>query len=191
MGRRTGIAVALAVAGVLVCTFAGSAGDAGEAGRSAAGRMARVRLAAHVHGAENAHQDSMRQCIQNCLDCHSRCLETAIHCQQLGGKHAEPAHLRLLLDCAEICQTSANFLLRGSNFHGRVCGVCANVCEQCARSCERFPNDAQMKACAASARRSAESCRLMAGMGAQCFPAPTTQARRPRWHATPPGSLLA
>ena len=82
------------------------------------------------------HQMSpeMQQCIQNCMECHRICLETVPHCLQMGGKHAEAAHIRLLLDCAEICQTSANFMIRGSDLHTRTCAVCAEVCERCAEA---------------------------------------------------------
>lgn len=104
----------------------------------------------------------MKQCIQNCLDCHSICLETVTHCLQKGGKHAEAGHIRLLLDCAEICQTSANFMLRGSDLHGRICAACAEICERCAKDCEKFGDDKQMKACAEACRRCSESCRRMA-----------------------------
>ena len=76
-------------------------------------------------------------------------------------RHAEAAHIRLLLDCAEICQTSANFMLRGSDLHARVCAVCAEVCERCAQDCETFEEDF-MQACAQECRRCAESCRRMA-----------------------------
>lgn len=75
--------------------------------------------------------------------------------------HSEPAHIRLMLDCAEICQTSANFMLRGSDLHASTCGVCAQVCEQCATDCDRMGDDAQMKACADMCRRCAETCRQM------------------------------
>ncbi len=106
---------------------------------------------------------SMQQCIDECLNCHSICLETVAHCLQQGGKHAEARHIRLLLDCAEICQTSANFMLRGSDLHTRTCAVCAEVCERCAESCDQFGNDTRMQACAEACRRCAESCRQMAG----------------------------
>src|SRR5947209_5801292 len=57
-------------------------------------------------------------CITHCLDCHHICLEMAMnHCLELGGKHVAPAHFRLMLNCAEICQTSANFMLSGSELH--------------------------------------------------------------------------
>ncbi len=109
----------------------------------------------------NQVSQEMQKCIQNCLDCHSICLNTVIYCLQKGENHAEPSHIRLLSDCAEICQTSANFMLRGSELHTRTCGVCAELCERCARDCEHMGNDAQMKTCADMCYRCAESCRQM------------------------------
>lgn len=106
----------------------------------------------------------MKQCIENCLDCHRICEKTTAYCSQMGGPHAEPTHLRLLRDCAQICITSADFMLRESDAHPQVCGVCAEVCARCAKSCEQFGNDAQMKECAEMCRRCAESCQQMAGM---------------------------
>jgi hypothetical protein len=104
----------------------------------------------------------MQQCVQTCLECHSVCLEMVTHCLSMGGQHAEAAHTGLLLDCAEICQTSANFMLRNSPLHSQTCRVCAEVCERCAQDCERFRDDAMMQNCAQVCRRCAESCRRMA-----------------------------
>ena len=108
--------------------------------------------------------EEMQQCIQNCQQCHSTCLETISYCLEKGGKHAETGHIRLLMSCAEICQTSADFMLIGSDLHPRVCGVCADVCEQCAASCGNFGDDKQMQACADICRRCAQTCRKMSGM---------------------------
>jgi hypothetical protein len=105
------------------------------------------------------------KCLKDCADCHNTCLETAKHCMQMGGKHAEPSHITLLNDCAEICLTSANSMLRGSVFSRRVCEVCAEECDLCAQSCESIdPDDAQMKSFAGICRACAGSCRQMAGM---------------------------
>lgn len=113
-----------------------------------------------------AMSTEMQQCIQECLSCHSICAATVTYCLQMGGAHAAADHIQALLDCAESCQTSANFLLRGSPLHARTCGVCAEACARCAASCEQMGNDVQMRACAESCRRCAESCRRMAGMAA-------------------------
>jgi hypothetical protein len=106
--------------------------------------------------------NEMQQCTQNCLKCHSTCLSTLmLFCLPQGGQHAEANHVSLMLDCADVCQTCANFMLRGSMLHARTCGVCAEVCEMCARDCEQFAEDAHMQACAQICRRCAESCRQM------------------------------
>ena len=105
----------------------------------------------------------MRDCIQDCQSCHAVCLDTVTHCLRMGGQHAEADHIRLMLDCVEICQTSANFMLRGSELHVRTCAVCAEVCERCAQDCERWGDDEMMRRCAEACRRCAESCRRMSG----------------------------
>ena len=105
----------------------------------------------------------MRECIDNCTTCHAICVETANHCLEMGGKHAEASHIRTLLDCAQICATSADFMLRGSELHARTCGVCAEACERCAADCERLADgDELMLRCAQMCRRCAGSCRQMA-----------------------------
>lgn len=104
----------------------------------------------------------MESCVEACTQCHHVCLETVTHCLEKGGEHAEAAHVQLLIDCARICQASADFMLQKSSFHGAVCGVCADVCEKCAADCERFGDDQEMARCAEACRRCAESCRRMA-----------------------------
>jgi hypothetical protein len=115
----------------------------------------------------HAVTEATRRCIQHCQDCHAMCLETIAHCLEQGGPHAEAGHIRLMLDGAEICQTSANFMLRGSDLHAHTCGVCAAICERCAEDCDRLGDDARMKACAEMCRRCAASCREMASMAAR------------------------
>ena len=106
--------------------------------------------------------EDMLRCIEVCLDCHKACLQTIPYCLQQGGMHAEPNHIRVMADCAEICQTSANFMLRGSDLHHLTCGACAEVCDRCAADCDRMSDDLRMAACAEESRRCAEMCRQMA-----------------------------
>ena len=119
-----------------------------------------------MHQTGGSQMSDMQACIQQCIDCHRTCLETVQHCLQMGGHHAEAAHIRLLLDCAEICQTSANFMIRGSELHALTCGVCAEVCARCAEECARYADDQHMQRCAAMCRQCADSCRHMAAMAA-------------------------
>ena len=117
-------------------------------------------LSAEPVHAGHQMSEPMQAAIKACLDCHSNCLQTAMNfCLEQGGRHVGPAHLRLILNCAELCQTSANFMLSNSSMHGRVCGVCAEACEACARSCEEVGG---MSECKEECLRCAKSCRSMA-----------------------------
>jgi hypothetical protein len=83
------------------------------------------------------------------------------HCLSLGGKHAAPDHIRTLIDCAQICATSADFMVRESPLHAHTCRACADVCAPCAASCEQL-GGAEMNQCAEECRRCAAACREMA-----------------------------
>lgn len=102
----------------------------------------------------------MRACTEACLSCYRTCLGMASdHCLPAGGKHVEPQHFRLMLACAEICRTSAHFLLLGLPEHRSTCRTCAEVCQACAASCATVGG---MDDCVAECRRCAEMCREMA-----------------------------
>lgn len=105
--------------------------------------------------------DEIQRCIQNCRDCERVCLETLTYCLAKGGRLADGALVRLLLDCVDISRASSHFMLRGSELHSRVCFACAEVCARCAEVCESVGSDAQLRLCAETCRRCAESCRQM------------------------------
>jgi hypothetical protein len=105
---------------------------------------------------------SMQSCIDICNRCAQTCLQTAMNqCLEMGGRHVEPEHFRLMINCAEICQLSANFMLSSSPFHTRTCEVCAEVCEACAKDCASIGD---MDECVSICRKCAESCKQMASM---------------------------
>jgi hypothetical protein len=85
------------------------------------------------------HARTMEQCIENCTNCHRICLETAArHFAGESSPRLEEQHVRLLLDCAEICRTSADFMMRGSVMHQHTCRACAEICRRCAESCREM-----------------------------------------------------
>lgn len=107
------------------------------------------------------NDQSMQTCIAACDHCHQTCLRTAMnHCLESGGRHVEAEHFRLMMSCAEICQTSLNFMLSGSLYSNQLCGICAEICDACAESCEQLDG---MDDCATACRECAESCREMSG----------------------------
>jgi hypothetical protein len=120
------------------------------------------------HHHQGHHDTSeMKHCIDACHECHWICSATIPHCLEMGGRHAEMRHLRLMIDCAEICALSAGLMSRGSDHHAELCRVCAEICRECAESCARMGDDAQMMRCAEICRHCAESCAEMAGRQAE------------------------
>ena len=112
-------------------------------------------------GHEHEH-DSMQEGIESCLNCHAVCTMTAQHCLVTGGEHADVNIVGVLLDCAEICQTSANFMLRGSPFHPITCAACAELCRACEEVCRSLAGDEQLDDCAELCAICADSCEAMA-----------------------------
>ncbi len=101
-------------------------------------------------------------CIQNAVHCHLICKQLIQYSIQTGGIYAEPSHLRLLEDCSEICETTANLILRESDLMKELCLVCMRACERCAARCRRFPDNQRMTACAEACEQTANSCSAVA-----------------------------
>lgn len=108
--------------------------------------------------------DAMRECIEICSGCHDVCTETLIHCLYVGAEHAAADHIGTLVDCAELCDASRDFMLRGSDLNMQLRAACARACDRCVDSCERLdPDDEITRNCADVCRRCAQSCRSIAG----------------------------
>ena len=106
--------------------------------------------------------EHMRGCIENCLRCHEAAAQCIINGPSRGGAHGEATHMLILMDCADICRISADFMQRGSKFHHFTCGVCSKICERCADACDAIEaKDKYMQHCVEACRRCAESCRQM------------------------------
>ena len=108
------------------------------------------------------HQMSaeMQECMDACHQCHVTCLSMAVnHCLEAGGRHAEPQHIKIMLDCAQICSVAVNFMARGSEHHRHICRECAEICRACAQSCQGLDG---MEDCVRACLRCAEACEKMA-----------------------------
>ena len=106
--------------------------------------------------------EEMQECIDNCHQCHELCSAAMQYCLQKGDEYAALGHIRVLIDCAQICQSCEDFLLRGSDLHPAICEACAKVCLRCAESCLGLDSDPLMKECADSCQRCADSCTALA-----------------------------
>ena len=102
------------------------------------------------------------ECIELCWSCRDTCQSTLFaYCLEHG--HTQRDHVRVMADCIQICQTSADFMIRNSPLHAATCRACAEVCDACANSCEAI-GDVEMRKCAEICRRCAESCRELSGL---------------------------
>jgi hypothetical protein len=111
--------------------------------------------------------ESLAACIALCRECRETCFDTLFnYCLEQGGRHTAAEHVRLMFDCIEFCQLSADLMSRQSEWRAASCAACADICAACADSCARMEGDGRMQACADICRRCAESCRGMAGMAA-------------------------
>jgi hypothetical protein len=107
----------------------------------------------------------MQQCVDLCSECAQTCFTTAMnHCLEIGGKHVEPAHFKLMIACAEVCKTAATVMMTGIPQHVEVCRACAMVCTGCADSCEKV---GEMTECVDVCRQCADSCTAMASTEAK------------------------
>ena len=105
-----------------------------------------------LQGSEEMVSDEVHECLKDNLDCYQTCSKTITRCLTMGGKHAELEHLNLLMDCAKICNTNADFIIRNSTYYPQTCGITADICNECADTCDRFDDDF-MKECAGICRR--------------------------------------
>lgn len=108
--------------------------------------------------------EQISHCIELCQKCHNVCVEVLSYSLQRGDDRLQETTLRLLRDCAEICQTNANFLLRSSEFHAQTSSVCAEICGKCATAFAEFTDDSRLKGCADICRKCAESCQIIVAM---------------------------
>ena len=104
--------------------------------------------------------DQMADCIQNCLNSHTVCLDAASRRMEQGGQHAE--HIRVMLDCSEICLTNAHLMIRNSPLYGYVCRACADVCSDCAERCYQVGEQDCGDACQASANSCQQLVKMIA-----------------------------
>ena len=87
-------------------------------------------------------------------------------------RHGKLLHLRLLQDCAEVCDLTRDMLLRSSDLAHQACRLAADVNDRCATSCDQLGGE-QMQRCARElsslSRHLCEYCRLTMTRTILCF----------------------
>lgn len=101
--------------------------------------------------AMEGHLEVLQRCAQTCS-------ETLSYCLEQGGDHAEADHVLALVDCAEVCNFTANFVARDSELTASLLEACADACKRCEESCEEFGDDETMENCANACRECYDAC---------------------------------
>lgn len=105
--------------------------------------------------------EQIEKCKELCWRSRDTCQTTLFtHRLQMGDEYVAEAHVKIMIDCIEMCQLSADFITRESDMHVISCAACADVCDRCAVSCEQIGGD-HMLACADICRECADACRSM------------------------------
>lgn len=92
-------------------------------------------------------QVEMQQAIQDLMTCHSVCIQTVKNDLKAGGEHAQDAHIHMLEDCADLCQTAAHFLQHSNPLYGYVTQAAYQVTNHCQEECERMGDTECANAC--------------------------------------------
>ncbi len=109
----------------------------------------------------NIEHGKFLECIKKCCECRYYCQTTLFsHCLIKGEGHAAVEHVKAMIDCIEICQLAADFMMRNSRLYKFICEACASACEYCAQSCEKI-DDVEMRECAKICHICAQICSRM------------------------------
>src|ERR1700712_3846495 len=95
------------------------------------------------------------RCLEKCESNHRLCLSLALgQCLEEVCERADPARVRLMLMCAEVCSTAAHLILCWGTLPRSVGVACADICRECAASCEQA---ADLQECMSACRECAEA----------------------------------
>jgi hypothetical protein len=110
-----------------------------------------------VTNATNAYQ----KCIGACTRCAQACYECLEACLNEQDVQARTKCIKMLVECARICEMSVAGMSSNARFAKQHCALCATVCEACARECRMF-KDRHCQECAAECDTCVKECRNMA-----------------------------
>jgi hypothetical protein len=111
----------------------------------------------------NVDRDVLARCIEACFECTETCTSCADACLSEKDMIEELRKcIRLDLDCADICQTTARVLIRQTEYDAPLTKAqlqaCREACATCAEECERHSEMGHCRICAEACRRCQEAC---------------------------------
>lgn len=99
--------------------------------------------------------------IETLIDCAIECSHCAMACLDEDDVKMLKHCIKLDLDCAEICRTTASLLSRGSEHGEHLLKECVEICNACAEECEKHSHMEHCRRCAEECRLCAEECSVL------------------------------
>ena len=97
--------------------------------------------------------DACTKCAQACFECYSACLNEE-------DVHSRTEHIKMLMECALMCQHSVMLMATNSPTAVDHCKQCGEMCQECADGCNGFDED-HCKKCAKICETCANECNNM------------------------------
>lgn len=92
-------------------------------------------------------------------ECASACMECARGCLDEDEVKMLVKCIKLDLDCADICSTTARLIQRGSQVSQQQVGICADICNACGEECEKHAEKMEhCRICAELCRQCEKAC---------------------------------
>jgi hypothetical protein len=102
-------------------------------------------------------EDIYQKYITTCLSCVSTCNHCAISCLEEKEVQSLTKCIRLNLECAVICQVTAELVSLDSQYIQEIAALCSTVCNACAEECDKHAGR-EMQYC----KECVERCRMCA-----------------------------
>lgn len=107
-------------------------------------------------------QKTLVECIEACLECAQSCTACADACLAEDNVAELTKCIRINMDCADVCATTARILSRltsnDASLTRATLEACRVACANCADECETHEMHKHCVICAASCRRCEEAC---------------------------------
>ncbi len=107
--------------------------------------------------------DKYQKCIDACNKCAQACYECFTACLNEPDTNARKNCIKLLVECAMMCQMSAATMSMDGQFAKPHCQMCAQICKKCAQECSMF-KDTHCQKCADICRMCEAECNAMSSM---------------------------
>lgn len=107
--------------------------------------------------------NNYQSCIDACGRCAQACYECFEACINEPDLNARRSCVKMLIECAKMCEMSVGIMSMDGQFAKEHCGLCATICDKCAQECRMF-KDEHCQKCAEECTNCATECRKMVGM---------------------------